>query len=90
MPPLDTSKKLVPKSRSIMSSTSAIVIAGKARTIRNEVKSVIQVKTGRRIIVMPGARMLMIVTMKLSAAGDRGDAEQLQAHDPQVDRSGRG
>ena len=36
--------------------------------IRNEVKSVIHVNTGRRIIVMPGARRLMIVTMKLSAA----------------------
>ena len=30
--------------------------------------SVIQMKTGSRIIVMPGARMLMIVTAKLSAA----------------------
>ena len=51
-----------------MSSISAMVMAGKARTMRNDVTSVIQVKTGRRIIVMPGARRLMMVTMKLSAA----------------------
>ena len=51
-----------------MISTSAIVIAGKERMMRNDVKSVIHVKTGRRIIVMPGARRLMMVTMKLSAA----------------------
>ena len=51
-----------------MISTRAIVIAGKESTIRKDVKRVIHVKTGRRIIVMPGARRLMIVTMKLSAA----------------------
>jgi len=66
MPPLATSKKPVPKERSIMSSTSAMVIAGKERMMRKAVKSVIQVNTGRRIMVRPGARMLMIVTMKFS------------------------
>ena len=68
MPPFETSKKFVPNWRSIMTSTSAIVIAGKERMIRKEVISVIQVKTGSRIMVMPGARRLMIVTMKFSAA----------------------
>jgi hypothetical protein len=34
--------------------------------MRKAVIKVIQVKTGRRIIVMPGARRLMIVTMKFS------------------------
>ena len=43
-------------------------MAGKASTIRNAVTSVIHVKTGRRIIVRPGARMLMMVVMKLSEA----------------------
>ena len=57
--------------------------------MRKDVTSVIQVKTGRRIIVIPGARRLMIVTMKLSAAAMRGDAEELQAHDPHVDRDAR-
>jgi len=65
-PPLETSKKVVPKERSIINSTRAIVIAGKERIIKKAVIKVIQVKTGRRIIVMPGARRLMIVTMKLS------------------------
>ena len=55
MPPRATSKKLVPKERSIISSTSAIVMAGNDRMIRNAVKSVIQVNTGRRIIVSPEA-----------------------------------
>lgn len=64
MPPLDASKKFVPNKRSIISSTSAMVMAGKARTIRKEVMSVIQTNTGSRIIVSPGARILMIVTMK--------------------------
>ena len=32
--------------------------------------NVIQMNTGRRIIVMPGARMLMTVTAKLSAAAN--------------------
>ena len=48
-----------------MSSTRAIVMAGNDKMIRNAVISVIHVKTGRRIIVMPGARRLMMVTMKL-------------------------
>ena len=87
---MDTSKKFVPKRRSIIISTSAIVIAGKARMMRKDVTSVIQVKTGRRIIVMPGARRLMIVTMKLSEAAMDDDAEELQAHDPHVDRETSG
>src|SRR5439155_1532589 len=43
-------------------------MGGKARAIRNCTTSVIHTKTGMRIIVMPGARMLRIVTMKLIAA----------------------
>jgi hypothetical protein len=67
-PPPDTSKKLVPKLRSNITSTSAMAMAGRARMSRKLVTSVIQVNTGRRIIVRPGARMLMIVTMKFSEA----------------------
>lgn len=48
-----------------MSATSAMVIAGNDRTIRKAVTNVIHVNTGNRIMVMPGARKLMMVTMKL-------------------------
>ena len=43
-------------------------MAGSARMRRKLVTSAIQQNTGRRIIVRPGARMLMIVTMKFSEA----------------------
>ena len=44
------------------------MIAGKASTRRNEVISVIQLNSGRRMNFRPGALRLMIVTMKFSAA----------------------
>ncbi len=47
---------------------SATVIAGKASTSRNWVTKLIQTNTGIRMRVMPGARMLMIVTRKLKPA----------------------
>ncbi len=50
----------------------------------------IHVNTGRRISVMPGARMLMIVMMKLNAAAIEDDAEDLQAEHPEVDVEARG
>ena len=43
-------------------------MAGKAKMIRIETISVVQVKIGMRIIFMPGARKLKIVTMKLNEA----------------------
>jgi hypothetical protein len=58
----------VPKRRSKVRRMRATVMAGKAMIIRNEVTSVIQTKTGMRMKLMPGARRLMIVTMKLRAA----------------------
>src|SRR4029077_1518717 len=61
-------KKFVPVKRSNISSTSATVITGNARMIRNDVTSVIHVNGGMRMSFMPGARRLMIVTMKLNAA----------------------
>ena len=67
-PPADGLKKLAPKARSNMSSIRATVMAGKARMMRIAVTSVIQVNTGRRIMVMPLARMLMMVQMKLKEA----------------------
>ena len=46
----------------------AAVTIGRAKTVRNATTSIIQTKTGIRIIVIPGARMFRIVTMKLTAA----------------------
>ena len=43
-------------------------MTGKARISRNCTTNDIQVNTGMRMSVMPGARMLMIVVMKLNAA----------------------
>ena len=48
--------------------TSAMAIAGRASTRRKLVTKAIQVNTGKRIIVRPGARKLMIVTIKFSEA----------------------
>ena len=45
-----------------------IVIAGKAITSRIETMSVVQLKIGMRIRLMPGARRLMTVTIILNAA----------------------
>ncbi len=67
-PPVSGLKKLVAKVRSNINSIRAIVMAGKARMIKKLVINVIQVNTGKRIICMPGARMLMIVVMKLKEA----------------------
>ncbi len=58
----------MPKKRSNRRKTSAIVTAGKARISRNITTNDIHVKIGMRIRVIPGARMLMIVVMKLNAA----------------------
>jgi hypothetical protein len=46
----------------------ATVIAGKASTMRNCTTRDIQMNTGMRMRVMPGARMLTMVTMKLKPA----------------------
>ena len=46
---------------------SATAMIGTAKSSRNEVVSVIHTNIGMRMKVMPGARMLMMVTMKLMA-----------------------
>ena len=58
---------MVPKKRSNISCVSAMVITAMAVASSTAVISVIQVKIGMRISRIPGARMLMIVTMKLIA-----------------------
>ena len=45
----------------------AAVMIGIANTVRNATTVIIQVNTGMRMSVMPGARMLRMVTMKLIA-----------------------
>ncbi len=42
-------------------------MTGMAKTSRNCVTRIIQVKTGMRIRLMPGARMLRMVTIRLMA-----------------------
>ena len=41
-----------------------MVSGGKAKTIRNEVIRIIHTNTGIRISVIPGARMLKMVTIR--------------------------
>ena len=77
-------KKFVPNSRSKSSWMSATVRTGSERMSRNATTSVIQTKTGSRIIVMPGARMLMMVTAKFSAAISDETPERQQAHGVEV------
>ena len=45
-----------------------MVSGGKAKMMRKDTTSVIHTKMGKRIIVMPGARMFRIVTKKLKPA----------------------
>ena len=45
--------------------TRPAVSTGAARMTRSDVARMLQVNTGMRIIVIPGARMRRIVTMKL-------------------------
>ena len=56
-----------PKRRSAPSANSAAASGGKAISTRMDVTRVFQVKIGIRHMVMPGARMLMMVVMKLTA-----------------------
>src|SRR5437762_92452 len=63
-----TLKKLVSKKRSNNSRIRPTVIDGNASSSRIVVISDIQQKIGTRMKLRPGARMLMIVTRKLSAA----------------------
>ena len=57
----------MPNSRSSSSSAAATVTAGTAKITMNENTSIDHTKIGMRLSVMPGARSLKIVTMKLTA-----------------------
>ena len=54
--------------RSMVSSIRPTVMTGNARINRMEVINVIQMNRGMRMRLMPGARILMIVTVKFKAA----------------------
>ncbi len=66
-PPLAASKTCAPSERSASSTSRAAARIGKAISTRIEVTRMFQVKIGIRNIVMPGARMQMIVVVKLTA-----------------------
>ena len=66
-----------------------MAMAGRARMSRKLVTSAIQQNTGRRIMVRPGARRLMIVTMKLSdATMEDKPRTWMPSTQKSVDRSG--
>ncbi len=66
-PPFSASNTCAPKCRSASSTSSAAASTGKASSTRTEVSSTFQTKIGMRKIVRPGARMQMMVVMKLTA-----------------------
>ncbi len=65
--PSATEKKVASKFRWNSSRNSATVMTGMANSSRNCMTSAIHVKIGMRMSVMPGARMLRTVTIRLTA-----------------------
>ena len=69
---------------------SAAVTGGIANSVRNATTSIIHTNTGMRIIVMPGARMLRIVTRKLTAVATEPMPSMINpTHQKSVPRPGR-
>ena len=68
LPPLFGSKILVPKCRSNSTCASATVMTGRASSSSTLVISAVQVNSGMRMAVMPGARRFTMVAMKLMEA----------------------
>src|SRR5216683_6395552 len=64
-PPPAGSKKVVPKLRSVSSIVIAPASTGSANSSRKAVTRIDHTKSGMRCKVMPGARILKIVVMKL-------------------------
>ena len=60
-------KKLVENSRSKLRRNSATVMTGMAKSSRNCDTRLIHTKIGMRMRLMPGARMLIAVTIRLTA-----------------------
>jgi len=66
-PPFDGSNTWKPNRRSSSRRTFAIDRLGSANTTANEVASMLHTYSGMRLMDMPGARILKMVTMKLMA-----------------------
>ena len=66
-PPPAGSKNCVPKLRSVSSMVSAPARTGSDRTNSHTVTRIDHTNSGMRCSVMPGARMLKMVVMKLMA-----------------------
>src|SRR3954452_13485947 len=66
-PPCEGSKKCVPSARSKSRKNCEPAMNGVAITTSSEVVKFAQASSGMRQNVMPGARMVMIVTRKFSA-----------------------
>ena len=64
---MEATKKLVPKLRSVSSMVMAPARTGSDKSNRNTVTRIDQTNSGILCSVMPGARMLKIVVMKLMA-----------------------
>ena len=79
----------VSKLRSKNTMISAAVMIGIANTVRNATTSIIQVNTGMRMSVMPGARMLRIGDDEVDRRRRRPDAEQHDARRPRSRARGR-
>ncbi len=65
LPPPPLVKKCMPSMRSSASKAHTTVRAGKAKVIRMLVQRAVQVNSGIRIKVIPGARLFRMVTTKL-------------------------
>ena len=65
LPPPATLKKFAPKRRSNVNKNNPIASGVKANRIKVDAINVVQVNNGIRINVIPGARILMMVTRKL-------------------------
>ncbi len=65
LPPREGSKNTVPRCRSANSMMRPAVRTGVASTTKREVARTLQQKAGMRSMVIPGARIRRIVTMKL-------------------------
>ena len=83
-PPAAALKKFVWKLRSMKTMISAAVTGGIANSVRNAITSIIHTNTGMRIIVMPGARMLRIVTKKLTAVATEPMPSMIKPTAPEV------
>ena len=88
-PPLAALNTWAPSLRSISSTSSAAASTGNASSTSMDVSRMFQVKIGIRNMVMPGARMQMIVVTKLTPLRMVPKPGQGQAHDPHVPADAR-